>query len=249
MFKNGQASVMDAERLEQPSTSATDEKLEEARAIILTDRRVTIEEITLQLGISQGMDYFLVHDILGFHKVAARWVPRHLTEEHKRNRQHIYSSLLERYNREGIITGDEIWVHHYEPETKRQSMQWKHTSSPSSKKFKSQPSAGKLMLMVFWDSQGPILEHYMEKGVTVTSVNYCNMLRNELRPAISSKRRGIQEQGVLLLHDNARTHTAHLTINTIRQMNREVLEHPAYSPDLVPSDFHLFGPLRNTCRW
>ena len=141
MFENGRTSVMDAERSGRPSTSTTDEKLEEARAIILTDRRVTIEEIALQLGISQGTAYSLVHDILGFHKVAARWVPRHLTEEHKRNRQHICSSLLERYNREGdnflnrIITGDKTWFHHYEPETKRQSMQWKHTSS--SKKFKS----------------------------------------------------------------------------------------------------------------
>ena len=139
MFKNGRASVMDAERSGRPSTSTTDEKLEEARAIILTDRRVTIEEIALQLGISQGTAYSLVHDILAFHKVAARWVPRHLTEEHKRNRQHICSSLLKRYSREGdnflnrIITGDETCVHHCEPETKRQSMQWKHTSSPSSK--------------------------------------------------------------------------------------------------------------------
>jgi len=100
MFKNGRTSVMDAERSGRPSTSTTDEKLEEARPIILTDRRVTIEEIALQLGISQGTAYSLVHDILGFHKVAARWVPRHLTEEHKRNRQHICSSLLERYSRE-----------------------------------------------------------------------------------------------------------------------------------------------------
>ena len=185
---------MDAERLGRPSTSTTDEKLEEARAIILTDRRVTIEEIALQLGISQGMAYSLVHDILGFHKVA-RWVPRHLTEEHKHNGQHICTSLLERYSREGdnflnrIVTGDETWVHHYEPETKRQSMQWTHTLSPS-KKFKSQPSAGKLLMTVFWDSQGPILEHYMEKGVTVTSINYSNMLKNELRPAIRLKWRG-----------------------------------------------------------
>jgi hypothetical protein len=62
-------------------------------------------------------------------------------------------------------------------------------SSPSSKKFKSQPSAGSLLLKMFWDSQGPILEHYMEKDLMVTSANYCNMLRNELRPAIRSKRR------------------------------------------------------------
>ena len=115
-------------------------------------------------------------------------------------------------------------------------------------KNSSQPSAGKLLLTVFWDSQGPILEHYMEKGVTVTSVNYCNMLRNELRLAIRSKQRGRLTQGVLLLHDNARPHTAHLTINTIQQLNWEVLEHPAYSPDLAPSEFHLFGPLKNALR-
>ena len=104
------------------------------------------------------------------------------------------------------------------------------------------------MMSVFWESQGPILEHYMEKDVTVTSVNYCNMLRNELRPTIRSKRRGRLTQGVLLLHYNARTHTAHLTVNTIRQLNWEVLEHPAYSSDLAPSDFHLFGPLKNALR-
>ena len=104
---------------------------------------------------------------------------------------------------------------------------------------------------LFWDSQGPILEQYMEKGVTVTSVNYCNMLRNEMRPAICSKQReqrGRLTQSVLLLHDNARPHMEHLTINTIRQLNWEVLEHPAYSPDPASSDFHLFGPLKNALR-
>ena len=88
----------------------------------------------------------------------------------------------------------------------------------------------------------------MEKGVTVTSVNYCNMLRNEVRPAIRSKRRGRLTEDVLLLHDNACPHMAHLTINIIQQLNWEVLEHPAYSPDLDPSDFHLFGPLKNALR-
>ena len=88
---------MDAERSGRPSKSTTVEKLEETRAIILTDRRVTIEEIALRLGINRGTAYSLLYDILGFHKVAARWVPRHQTEEHKRNRQHICSSLLEWY--------------------------------------------------------------------------------------------------------------------------------------------------------
>jgi hypothetical protein len=60
---------------------------------------------------------------------------------------------------------DETWIHHYEPERKQQSIQWKHMASPPSKKFKSQPFAGKVLLMVLWDSQRPVLERYMEEGV------------------------------------------------------------------------------------
>jgi hypothetical protein len=104
-----------------------DEEQEEARAIILADRRLTIEEITSQLSISQGSAYSLVHDNFGFHKVSARWVPLHMTEEHKSNRLDICSHLLKQYNREGnnslnrINTGNKTWIYHYEPETKWQN--------------------------------------------------------------------------------------------------------------------------------
>jgi hypothetical protein len=66
-------------------------------------------------------------------------------------------------------------------------MQWKHLSSPAAKKFKTQPSAGMLMLTVFWDTKGPILEHYQEHVTTVTSAGYFDKLQNKLRPAICTK--------------------------------------------------------------
>jgi histone-lysine N-methyltransferase SETMAR len=50
---------------------------------------------------------------------------------------------------------------------------------------------------------------------------------------------------LLLLHDNARTHTANNTNETLRNFKWEVFEHPLYSPDLAPSDLHLFGPLKH----
>jgi histone-lysine N-methyltransferase SETMAR len=37
-------------------------------------------------------------------------------------------------------------------------------------------------------------------------------------------------------------------INILQQLNWKVLEHPAHSPDLAPSDFHLFGPFKNALR-
>jgi hypothetical protein len=47
------------------------------------------------------------------------------------------------------VTRDETRVHHHEPAHKCQSMEWKHTSLPRTKKLKNVPSAGKVMLMLF----------------------------------------------------------------------------------------------------
>jgi hypothetical protein len=48
------------------------------------------------------------------------------------------------------------------------------------------PAARKLMLTLFWDMNGPNLEHYQEKGETVSSVRYSTMLEEKLKPAIHS---------------------------------------------------------------
>ena len=138
-------------------------------------RRETIDEVANFLKISHGSAYEMMHNKLGFHKVCARWVLKQLAEVHKQTRVDIWQKHLDCYGNERdnfldrIITGDETWVHIYEPESKRQSMQWKHPQSPCKKKFKTQPFTAKLMLTVFWDSQGPILEHYQERRTTIDS--------------------------------------------------------------------------------
>ena len=47
------------------------------------------------------------------------------------------------------------------------------------------------MLTIFWDSKGPILEQFLEKGSTINSAKYCDLLANRLNPAICTKRRGL----------------------------------------------------------
>jgi len=117
---------------------------------------------------------------------------------------------------------------------------------PNRKKFKNQTSVGKLMLTVFWDSQGPILEQ--ERGSTVNCVHYSEILIDKLKPEIQSKRPGQLLKGIVLLHDNARPHTAAHTVETLQKLKFQVLVHPPYSPDLVPSDYHVFGPLKEALR-
>jgi hypothetical protein len=50
---------------------------------------------------------------------------------------------------------------------------------------------------------------------------------------------GMLTKGVLL-HDNARPQTATSTNALIKLFNWQIFDHPSYSPDLVPSDYHLF---------
>jgi histone-lysine N-methyltransferase SETMAR len=50
--------------------------------------------------------------------------------------------------------------------------------------------------------------------------------------------------GILLQHDNARPHAARSDVATIQDLFFECLPHPPYSPDLAPSDFLVFGPLK-----
>jgi hypothetical protein len=123
-------------------------------------------------------------------------------------------------------------------------MEWRHTATSKPKKFRTQPSAGRVMLTLFWDEQGAILEHYMPWGNSVTSATYAGLVKNHLRPAIKSKQSGLLSTGVLLQRDNARSHTTSSTVATIQDLSFECLPHPPYSSDLTPGDFHFFGPLK-----
>jgi len=122
-FTSGWTNVTHEEGAGRPSTSTTDEKIQQAREIVRANRQVAIDEVACSLQISHGSAYQIIHDELSYHKVCARWVPRELTAEHKRKRAEICQRLLDRYKNEGeeflsrIVTGDETWVHHYEPES------------------------------------------------------------------------------------------------------------------------------------
>jgi hypothetical protein len=71
---------------------------------------------------SHGSAYIIVHDELGYRRVCSRLVPRQLCNDHKRAWQTICQEHLDHRAGEGdaflhlIVTGDESWVYHYEPD-------------------------------------------------------------------------------------------------------------------------------------
>ena len=113
---------------------------------------------TLQaLGISHGSISTILHDRLGLRKLTARWVPKSLRDEQMATRASVCSTLLKHFRSKDdfllcLVTVDETWVHYYKPVNIAQSRQWVGPGSPRPKKFKTQPSAGKVMATVFWDA-------------------------------------------------------------------------------------------------
>ncbi|UYV75847.1 hypothetical protein LAZ67_13001551 [Cordylochernes scorpioides] len=177
------------------------------------------------------------------------WVPRLLSENHKQQRMEAARAFLEMHQRDGdqlfsrIVTGDESWVHHSTPETKRQSMVWKKPEESAPKKAKVTISAGKVMTIVFWDCKDVLLVDYLPPNTTVNAARYCEVL-TKLRAAIKRKCSGLLSRKVLLVHDNARPHATRTTQTLLENFKWEIFTHPTYFPDLAPSDFHLFPALK-----
>ena len=145
------------------------------------------------------------------------------------------------------MTVDETWVHYYEPDNKPQSCQWVGPGSPRPKKFKKQPSAGKVIATVFWDTKGVIMLDFLPKRSTITGGYNANLL-DQLRTAIREKCRGKLSKDVLLQQDNARVPTCKVAMDAIERNGNELVPHPAYSPDQAPSDFFLFQNLKKDIR-
>lgn len=247
-FAGGRTEIHDVERSGRPSIS--DETVEKIEQILRQDRRITIHELSLRVPeISESSIQRILSEKLDYRKVCARWVPRMLTEDHKRQRVETSRQFLQQWADQkeefldSVVTGDETWVFHFTPETKQQSREWRHSTSPKPRKFKQTQSAGKVMASVFWDRKGILLIDFMPPGTTINADRYCETLK-KLRRAIQNRRRGMLSKGVRLLHDNARPHVARVTQELLKQFGWTVIPHPPYSPDLAPSDYHLFPNLK-----
>ena len=98
---------------------------------------------------------------------------------------------------------------------------------------------------ICWQGDGHSI--FLPKKSTITGVYYANLL-DQLRPAIREKCRGKLSKGVLLQQDNARYHTCKVAMDAVERNGYELIPHPAYSPDLAPSDFFLFPNLKKDIR-
>ena len=221
--------------------------VEGIKTFVENDRRVTLKEVQDEFDISATSALHVIHDVMKMSKVCARWVPKKLEPDHKKARlelskrhlsqvKQLGSSYLER-----IVTGDETWIPFRSCERKQSSRQWKHLTSPTPRKFKIANSKDKVMYVMFWDCRGLLLTYPVPKGETVNATLYCKVLQ-ALHSAIIKKRGQAFASRMLLLHDNASTHTAVKTLEKLSDLNMEVLAHSSIQPGF--GSFGLFSVSR-----
>ena len=249
-FNSGLDSIQDASRSGRRRTAVTPKNISKISNILKSDARYTSPEIAQMTGISEASARRILKKNLGLSRKVARWIPHILTKDQLTQRVKMAKKLLKLYpkfERKGfvnIVTGDETWVHFFEPHRKIDNKIWatRHARRPVI--AKRTISVKKVMLAVFFDINGPIIQVSVPKGRTVTGTLYKRKILKKLNKYFEKRRPRTGLRGVHLLHDNAPAHTSSVVTDFLKTKKVTVLPHPPYSPDLAPADFFLFPKLK-----
>lgn len=236
-FKNDDFRVTDNER--PGRTSAFEDQ--EMQALLDEDACQTQKQLAMTLGVAQQT----VSDRLNtMGKILKEgiWVPHKLDDRQLENRKVVCEMLLQRHERKSflhkILTGDEKWIYYENP--KRQKS-WVDPGKHSKQTARQNRFGKKAMLCVWWDQKGVVYYDLLKHGETINSDRYQKQIMELNQCLITKRPEWAKRHGkVILLHDNASSHTAKGVKNMLKDLVWEVLTHPPYSPDLAPSDFHLF---------
>ncbi|GFW76375.1 histone-lysine N-methyltransferase SETMAR [Trichonephila clavipes] len=174
------------------------------------------------------------------------WVPHHLTPNNMMDRISICKALA-KWNEidpflKWLVTGDEKPVT-YDNNRRKRSLPKRGEATQTV------PKPGlttkKILLCIWWHWKGIIYYELLSYGQTLNSDVYCQQM-DRLKLAIDQKWSKLVNRGGFVIYENS---TRLLTSVVNRQkpweLGWEVLMHPPYSPNVAPSDYHLFLALKN----
>jgi histone-lysine N-methyltransferase SETMAR len=201
------------------------------------------KKIAKYLGVHPHTVNRILTQVLGLTRVRFRWIPYALNDEQKQNRVDLSIALVEILESASIpqlktiITGDETWVYMRNP----RSAMWIGTDIPIPEQPKITIGVKKVMISVFWSPSGMHLIKMLPPGERFTKQYFIDEILNDLYQQICNRRPKKKTKGYFLHFDNARPHCVD---DILSEMGFQRLPHPAFSPDLAPTDFFLFGHMK-----
>jgi hypothetical protein len=170
---------------------------------ILGDRRISAKKIVETLAIFRERVSCIIHVILNMRKLSTKFVPKYLDADQKRDGVLASQAILDRFRKNPVgflnrlATVDGTWIHIYDPESKEQSKEWRHSGSPLPKEFKTQKLSSKLLTSVFWDKDGILLVDYLENSEKINGkLLCCTSRRTEAATSLETSRRIFEKSTV-----------------------------------------------------
>ncbi|CAD6994021.1 unnamed protein product [Ceratitis capitata] len=240
-FRSGNYDVKDAPRCGRPIV----ENVDKIMKIVESDRHASTNSIAQELKIAQKTVWNHLKKA-GYTKKFDVWVPHELTKKDLLDRISICESLLNRNKIDPflkrMVIADEKWITYSNVKRK---WEWSNDSELIQTVSKPGLKAKKVLLCVWWDWQGIIHYELLPYGQILNTDLYCQQL-DRLKEAIAQKRPDLVNSSGIVFHlDYTRPHTSIVTRQKLRELGWEVILHPPYSPDLAPSDYHLFLSMAN----
>ena len=144
-----------------------------------------------------------------------------------------------------LVTMDETWLYHYEPETKQQSMEWGIAAHPAPNKIPSAKIRWKSSRLDFLESRRHPPHWLSSKGPNYQpGVLLISAGAIEGHFEGKTPRGGKVPKGDLFLHYNSPAHRTLVTQKKLVYLGFQCLDHLPYSPDLAPSLYYLFPRLK-----
>jgi histone-lysine N-methyltransferase SETMAR len=138
---------------------------------------------------------------------------------------------------DNIITGDESWVNLRNDE----DFIWGEEGEERPLRARTDFHPKRVMISVFWSTEGfHLVQPLPERG----RVNADYFQQEILTPLHAMLQEKMTAHPVWMHYDNAPAHTARTTITKLAEFGFHKMPHPPYSPDIAPSDFYLFGYLK-----
>ncbi|GBN03505.1 hypothetical protein AVEN_116547-1 [Araneus ventricosus] len=96
-YEEGRVNIKDLPRPGQAHVATNIDTISAVDELIRQTRRITTREIAVELSVSKGTAHCIIQKKLGYGKVYAQWVPKHLSENQKTARWELDPSATQEF--------------------------------------------------------------------------------------------------------------------------------------------------------
>ena len=131
---------------------------------------------------------------------------------------------------EEIVTGDETWIYHFQPDSKAKNKVWVSSEGDRPVIARRCKTSNRMLYAIFFDLKGPVLQIPVSKGSSVTGKFYRESVLTQLVDIYQKRRPRTGVRGINVLHDNAPAHNYATVQEYLKDSGLHVLDHLPIQP-------------------